>query len=98
MAWPRVGQGGRSGTSAIRTAPPWTASTKVMNEQKETAKIADGKTTFAQYVCYEEWIAWKQKNENDSHAAADGRIDSNKKMPGVAATTTTERPAMPATK
>ena len=69
-----------------------------MWEQKETTKIADGKTTFAQYVRYEKCLAWKQKNESDRHAAADGRIDNNKKMPGVAATKTTERPAMPATK
>ena len=69
-----------------------------MHERNETTKIADGKTTFAQYVRYEKWLAWKQKNESDSHAAADGRIDNNKKMPGVAATTTTERSEMPATK
>ena len=47
---------------------------------------------------YEKWLAWKQKDESDSHAAADGRIYNSKKMPGVAATTTTETPAMPATK
>ena len=52
MAWPRVGQDGGSGTSAIRTAPPWTESTKEMYEQKETTKVASGKTTFAQYVLY----------------------------------------------
>ena len=143
MAGPRVGQGGRSGTSAIQTAPPWTKSTKLVDEQnnergtyeiktnyyqtlmeqyedyrddkatlvtisgeqtatpsepKETAKVANGKTTFAQYVRYKKWLAWKQKDKSDSHAAADGRIYNSKKMPGVAATTTTETPAMPATK
>ena len=96
MAWPRVGQGGRSGTSAIRTAPLWTKSTKLVDKQNnkrgtyeietnyyetlmehygdyrddestlvtisgeqtatpaelgETAKITEGKPTFAQYVC-----------------------------------------------
>ena len=143
MAWPRVGQGGRSGTSAIRTAPPWTELTKLMNEQnnergtyeietnyyetlmehyedyrdddptlviisgeqtatpeklEETVMIADGETTFAQYVRYEKWLAWKQKDESDNHAAADGRIPNSQKMPGVATTATTETPAMPATK
>ena len=33
MAWPRVGQGGRSGTSAIQTAPPWMKPTKTVDEQ-----------------------------------------------------------------
>ena len=94
MTWPRVGQGGRSGTSAIRTAPPWTESAKVMNEQK----IADGKTIFAQYVRYEKWLAWKQKDESNSHAAVDGRIYNSQRMPGVAAIAITEAPEMPATK
>ena len=74
MAWPRVGQGSRSGTSAIPTAPPWTESTKLMNEQNKTAKIADGKITFAQYMRYNKWLAWKQIDESDSHASADGRV------------------------
>ena len=71
---------------------------KLINEQNKTAKIADGKTTFAQYMRYEKWLAWKQKDKSDSHAAADGYIYNSKKMQGVAAITTTEMPAMPATK
>ena len=143
MAWPRVGQGGRSETSAIQTAPQWMKPTKMVDEQNnkqgtykikmndydalmehyedatddeptlvtisgeqtatpaesnKTAKMASGKTTFAQYVRYKKWFAWKQKNESNSHVAADGLIYKSKKIPGVAAITTTETPAMPATK
>ena len=46
MVWPRVGQGSRSGTSAIQTAPPWTKSTKLVDEQNNEQGTYEIETNY----------------------------------------------------
>ena len=46
MVWPRIGQGGKSGTSAIQTAPPWMKPTMPVYKQNDKKGTYAIKTNY----------------------------------------------------